>query len=230
MTNEAIKNRLSKLKDAKKEALKMVDSLHVRLLRGNRKTGANCYTVSLLPVIDCKNCKGCKNDCYDLRNDMIYPNVIRDRARNSAIHQKDPSRYWAEIDAQIKALFVTELRLNVGGDLQGDDFAAVADLGRKNPQCDILFFTKSYDDINAFLDGDRFPKNVHPIMSVWKGVKINNPHKIPESHVLFKDGTTTAPKYGAVYCGGNCSECHYRKTGRGCWGLSKGESVIFKEH
>lgn len=229
-SNEALKKRIEKLKATRKEALKNVSKLHVVLQRGNRKTGPNCYTVSLLPVIDCKNCAKCKHECYDLWHDMIYNTVIWDRCRNSAIHKMDPERYWAEIDMQIKANFVKELRLNIGGDLQGDDFEAVAKLGANNPGCDILFFTKSYEDINNFLDHGKFPANVHPIMSAWQGVKMDNPHHLPMSHVLYPDGKTTAPKYGAVYCGGNCSECHYNKTERGCWGLKKDEDVIFKAH
>lgn len=229
-TIKAFNERMSKIKARRKEALKNVDDLHVVLQKGNRKTGANCWTVSLLPVIDCKNCSKCKLECYDLWHDLIYPTVIWDRCRNSAIHEKDPERYWHEIDLQLKANYVSELRINVGGDLQGDDFAWVAWLAKENPQCDILFFTKSYEDINAYLDKHRFPKNVHPIMSAWKGLEMVNPHKLPESHVLYPNGETTAPQYGATYCGGNCSECHYRKTERGCWGLKKGESVIFNAH
>jgi hypothetical protein len=229
-TIKAFNERMSKIKARRKEALKNVDDLHVVLQRGNRKTGANCWTVSLLPVIDCKNCKHCKLECYDLWHDLIYPTVIWDRCRNSAIHEKDPERYWKEIDMQLKANYVSELRINVGGDLQGDDFMWVAWLAKENPQCDILFFTKSYEDINEFLDHHRFPKNVHPIMSAWKGLEMVNPHHLPESHVLYPNGETTAPQYGSTYCGGNCSECHYRKTERGCWGLKKGESVIFNAH
>lgn len=55
-SKEAFRERMSKIKARRKEALKNVDELHVVLQRGNRKTGANCWTVSLLPVIDCKNC------------------------------------------------------------------------------------------------------------------------------------------------------------------------------
>lgn len=118
----------------------------------------------------------------------------------------------------------------LGGDLQGDDFAWVAWLAVENPQCDILFFTKSYDDINAYLDKHEYPISVHSIMSAWPGLKMVNPHNLPESHILYPNGETTAPQYGATFCNGNCSECHYRKTDRGCWGLEKGECVILRAH
>ena len=228
LSNEAMKNRVSTLRSAQKEAIKNVKNLHVKVQRGNRKTGANCWTVSLLPVIDCGNCSKCKYNCYDLKADLIYPAVINDRARNSAIHKKEPDRFWREINDQVRDNFVRELRINVGGDLNYNDFAYVRVLGLENQNTDILFFTKNYDDINRYLNEVSFPENVHPIMSAWKGMKMENPHNLPCSHLLYENGDTTAPEYGAVYCGGNCSECAFK--GEGCWNLKKGEHVIFRAH
>lgn len=226
-TAEGFKSRLDRLRKAKEEAMKNVDNLHVRLQRGNSKTGSVVWTVSLMPVLDCYGyCEG----CYDLWNDCIYTNVIKDRARNSAIHEVDPERYWNEISLQIKANFVSALRVNVGGDLKGNDFALLNKVAKDNPDCDILFFTKSYQDINAFLAENEFVPNVHPIVSCWKDRETPNPHNLPTAHVLYVDGTTTAPEYGAILCKGNCSECHYNKKDRGCWELGKGESVVFPAH
>ena len=225
---EAVQKRVKGLAEKKEEMKKDVDSLHVKLQRGNRKTGVNCWTVSLLPVIDCKNCSECMYDCYDLKNDCIYPTVINDRCRNSVIHELDIKRFWKEIDMQIKANFVTELRINVGGDLGDDDFEYVKRLGESNPKTMILFFTKNYNGINKFLENNRFPNNVKALMSVWCGMKLDNPFNLPEAHVLYEDGKTTAPEFGAVYCGGNCSECAFK--GEGCWNLKRGESVIFRAH
>lgn len=228
LTLEAYNKRVAKLVRAQKDAMRKVHQLHVKLQRGNRKTGQNCWTVSFLPVVDCKNCKQCGTNCYDLKADCIYPAVIADRAKNSAIHKADPDRFWAEVDAEVKANFVRELRINVGGDLNDDDFAYVAKLGRQNKNTTILFFTKNYKGINEFLDHHRFPKNVRPIMSTWEGLKMVNPHGLPQSHLLYDDGRTTAPEYGAYYCGGNCSECAFK--GEGCWTLKKHEHVIFHAH
>lgn len=225
---EAVTKRVRKLIALRKEFEKNIDELHIKLQKGNTKTGTNCWTVSLLPVIDCRNCDKCKWDCYDLKNDLIYPTVINDRCKNSAIHLKDRKRFWKEIDEQVKANFVRELRINVGGDLYDDDFAYVKELGENNPNTMIMFFTKNYWGINSFLEKDSFPENVRPIMSTWCGMEMINPFNLPQSHVLYEDGQTTAPQYGAYYCGGNCSECAFK--GEGCWNLKKGEHVIFHAH
>ena len=223
-----LRDRARHLAEKRNGMVKEVDDLHVKIQRGNKKTGANCWTVSLLPVVDCKNCAECAKDCYDLKSDLIYKSVVNDRCRNSAIHKADPARYWKEVDLQVKANFVRELRLNVGGDLDNDDFEYVAELGRNNPKTRILFFTKNYKGINKFLKKNEFPENIFPIMSAWWGVDMDNPNNLPCAHVLYEDGRTTAPQYGAVYCGGNCSECAFN--GEGCWALKRGEHVIFRVH
>ena len=230
ISKEAIMGRVQKMVSKRNEYLKDIDNVHLHLQKGNSKTGQNCWTISLIPIADCpRNCGECMKNCYDVCNVCFQPAVQNDRARNSAIHKADRARFWAEIDAQVKANYVTELRINVGGDLEDEDFKYVAALGVANPKTMILFFTKNYEGINKFLDlGYQFPQNVHPIMSAWKNTPMDNYNNLPCSHVLWEDGTTTAPEYGAVYCGGNCSECAFK--GEGCWTLKKGEHVIFKAH
>ena len=167
-------------------------------------------------------------DCYDVKADMIYKQAKADRSRNSVIHEKDPERFWNEIDAQIKANFVEYLRINVGGDLSNGDFELVAALAENNPKCHFLFFTKNYKGINKFLKDNTFPSNVHAIMSAWPGLEMENPNHLPESHILYDDGSTTAPEYGAYYCKGNCTECAFY--GEGCWSLKENEHVVFHHH
>ena len=227
-TKEGFKKRMKSITDVRNELLLHASELHVKLQPGNTKTGPACWTVSLMPVIDCVNCKWCRFNCYDLKSDLRMKQTVYDRARNSVIHETDPKRFWSEIDMQIKANYVTELRFNVGGDLAEDDFEYVAKLGRINPKTSFLFFTKNYKGINNYLLHHRFPKNVHPIMSAWEGLEMENPNRLPEAHVLYDDGRTTAPEFGAYYCQGNCSECHYKE--EGCWTLKKGQHVIFREH
>lgn len=229
LSMETINNRVQKMLLLRAKYMLDIENCHIKLQKGNSKTGQNCWTVSLIPIADCgHNCKECKKNCYDICNVCYQPAVQNDRARNSALHKADRARFWSEVDMHVKANFVTELRINVGGDLDDEDFAYVADLGRKNPKTMILFFTKNYEGINWFLDRNEFPENVKPIMSAWKDTEMDNKHNLPCSHVLWEDGSTTAPQYGAVYCGGNCSECAFK--GEGCWTLKHGEHVIFKAH
>ena len=228
---QARKDRIKKMLDKREEYINMYKNgkkIQIVLQSGNDKTGINCRTVSLCPIIDCMNCKECMGDCYDLNNDCFRPRVINDRARNSALHKIDIAEYWRQVEELVKKEFVMELRINVGGDLSYEDFKYVRDMAKRCKRTDFLFFTKSYDDINRFLDESSFPNNVKAIISRWCNLECDNKHNLPESHVLYEDGRTTAPEFGAKYCGGNCSACHYYK--KGCWSLKNGESVVFQAH
>ncbi len=227
-TKEGLQSRLERVIRVRNMMESKVSEMHVKVQRGNSKTGANCWTVSLLPVFDCANCSECKGNCYDLKNDLMYTRVVEDRCRNSLIHQFDIDRYWKEIDLQIKVNYITELRLNVGGDFNYRDFSYIAELGKSNPRTRILFFTKNYKAINKFLNENEFPENIRVIMSAWENMEMENPHNLPCAHVLYEDGRTTAPDFGAYYCTGNCSECAFHD--KGCWTLKSGEHVIFKVH
>jgi len=228
-TKEGFARRTSRLIEAKEEALRHADRLHVKLQRGNTKTGNECWTVSLLPIIDCVN-SPCKMECYDLWHCCVMKSVVLDRARNSAIHEADIKRFWNEVDQQVKANYIRALRINVGGDLKYDDFKYVDSLATNNPNVEILFFTKNYAGINEYLEQHRFPQNLHAIMSAWKDFAMDNPHNLPVAHVLYADGSTTAPEYGAVYCNGNCTACLFDENEQGCWELSNGDNVIFPAH
>lgn len=228
ISKEVMEKRLNNMLELREMYLNDIENVHIKLQKGNEKTGVNCFTISLLPIIDCTNCSECKGTCYDINNVCRFKSVINDRARNSALHLADINRFWEEVNLQVKANFVTQLRINVGGDLTYDDFKLLNNVAKENPHTDFLFFTKSYDDINRFLSEEKFESNVHSIISRWIGLECNNEFNLPESHVLFEDGSTTAPEYGSNYCKGNCSGCHMYK--EGCWTLKNGESVIFKAH
>lgn len=222
--------RIKQMLDLRKEYIKNINRHHIKLMKGNSKTGKDCWTVSLIPIVDCYNCEKCMVDCYDINTDCRFPGVLESRAINSAIHMVDIERYFNEISDLVKQLKVKELRYNVGGDFKYEDFIYVEKVAKDNPQCEFLFFTKSYDDINKFIDENgNFSSNVHPIISRWLGVECDNKHNLPESHVLYDDGRTTAPLFGSKYCQGNCSNC-FAKVSEGCPTLKNGESVIFKAH
>lgn len=219
---------LRAMRSIREALLKDVENCHIVLQDGNKKTGRDCKTVSLIPGLDCGNCSCCFHRCYDNRSDCMYTKVRFDRARNSAVHLADRERYWCEIDMQVKANYVSLLRINVGGDLDNEDFPWVAWLAAGNPKCRIMFFTKNYDGAALFLDDFAQPDNMHMILSAWPGLEMYNPYNIPVAHVLFKNGVTTAPEYGAIYCKGNCTGCAYND--EGCWTLQPSDNVIFHYH
>lgn len=244
MTVTAIARRVKKMINKRSEYIrKGVENFHVRVQKGNDKTGEDCWTVSLIPIADCPHkCAeikaktdkdtvergngGCGfTGCYDVQNVCYLPNVQDGRAINSAIHLKDRSRYWREVEAFVIANGVRELRINVGGDVDFLDMCYIDNMAKRIHDCDFLFFTKDDDGLNMFLDARDFQPNVHYLLSVWPGMEVKNPHNVPESHLIWEDGSTTLPEYAknVSYCGGNCSECH--KGTSGCWHMKKADCV-----
>ena len=120
-------------------------------------------------------------------------------------------------------------RFHVSGDIPDSVyFEHMIDIAERNRHCEILCFTKKFDIVNQHLDmGGTIPKNLHIIFSAWRGLDMDNPYLLPEAHVRFRDGYTTAGA-NAKECGNNCTECAI--TDGGCWTLKEGEQVVFNEH
>lgn len=202
----------------------------VTISNGNSKMGS-IKSVSLPAVLTCrKDCK-CIERCYALKIERLRPNVRNSYRRNLEVLKKDKAKYWREVEA---AIMTSRLfRFHVSGDIpDGDYFENMIAIAKRNTHCEILCFTKQFEIVNKELRnleaiGEKPPQNLHIIFSAWKDLVMDNPFSLPEAHVLYKDGSTTA-RDDAKLCGGNCTEC--ATTDGGCWTLKYGEQVVFKIH
>ena len=205
----------------------MNKNINVCISKGNSKMGA-IPSVSLPPIKSCspEACKHCGKKCYALRMARFHKSVGDSYNRNLDILLKNPGQYWREVEAAIMGNRF--FRFHVAGDIWNYDyFVKVCEIAKRNKHCKILMFTKKYDIVNKYLETKKIPSNLIVIFSAWQGMTTNNINNLPESHVIYRDGTTTA-KDGAIYCSGNCFECAINNGG--CWSLKKGQQVIFKEH
>lgn len=197
----------------------MEKELHISISRGNAKMGA-IPSLSLPPITTCSKeaCKHCGKKCYALKITKLRPKTVGAAyQRNLDILQNDPDKYWREVNA---ALSINRFfRFGVSGDIYNKEYLVkMCELARKNSHCQILCFTKQFDIVNEYLSEHRLPKNLHLIFSAWRGMEMKNPYNLPEAHVLYKDGYTTA-KDGAKYCSGLCMECAVG--GKNCFSLKK---------
>lgn len=197
----------------------------VKISPGNSKLGA-IPSVSLPSVITCREC-GCQTKCYARRIERRRPSVAKAYATNYEILTTEPETYWREVEAAI--MLSRFFRFHVSGDILDNVYLAhMIDIAQRNPHCEILCFTKKYEVVNEHLGfGGTIPQNLHIIFSAWVGLQMVNPFSLPEAHVRYKNGTTTASD-SAKECSGNCSEC--ATTDGGCWSLKNGEQVVFNEH
>lgn len=224
---ETIDARIQKMVDIR-ESLD-ASKLHVKLSYGNRKTTALVPSVSLIPGADCLNCNACKLGCYDLRNVCCYNETQKMRANNSAILHNDMERYFHEIYCQVQ--FLRYFRWHCGGELTSFWYwEHVVDIAKRTPTCEFLIFTKMFGIVNHWLDkGGELPSNLHVIFSDWKGMKMDNPHNLPVSSPVWKDGTMGAHVTEKRFmCPSNCAEC--AEAGKGCWKAGKGDTILFEAH
>ena len=197
----------------------------VKISKGNSKLGA-IPSVSLPSIKTCRNC-ACQEKCYAQKLERLRPAVRNAYQHNLEVWIKDPETYWREVEASI--MMSRFFRFHVSGDIPSFKYLInMVEIARRQPHCEILCFTKKYNLVNELIEqGGELPGNLHMIFSGWVGLEMANPFSLPEAHVRYRDGSTTA-REDAIECSGNCTECAL--TEGGCWNLQKGQQVVFNEH
>lgn len=197
----------------------------VKISKGNSKLGA-IPSVSLPSIKTCREC-ACREKCYAQKLERLRPAVRNAYQHNLEVWIKDPDTYWREVEASI--MMSRFFRFHVSGDIPSFKYLVnMVAIAKRQPHCEVLCFTKKYNLVNEFIEqGGELPSNLHMIFSGWVGLDMANPFSLPEAHVRYRDGSTTA-REDAIECSGNCTECAL--TEGGCWNLQKGQQVIFNEH
>lgn len=204
--------------------------MNIKISPGNSKLG-NIPSVSLPAGVTCRVDCECKERCYAKRLERIRKSVREAYMHNYQVLKCAPNTYWREVEASI--MMSRFFRFHVSGDIPDKNYLIhMIEIAERNRHCEILCFTKKFGIVNEvvaeLLSNKRMlPPNLHLILSGWKDLKMENPFLLPEAHVKFRDGTTTA-RENALECGGNCTECAL--TEGGCWTLGTGEQVVFNEH
>lgn len=199
--------------------------MEVKISSGNSKLG-KIPSVSLPAGITCRNDCECSKKCYAKKLERLRRTVREAYQHNYDLLKNKPDVYWREVEASI--MMSRFFRFHVSGDIPDEEYLIhMIEVAARNQHCEILCFTKKYEIVNKILLSYTIPANLHLILSGWVGFKMENPFNLPEAHVRYRDGTTTA-KEDAVECAGNCTECAI--TDGGCWSLQNGEQVVFNEH
>ena len=217
---------LKKINEAAKKVERTDKSkIHLSVSKGNAKLH-DLQSVSFPAIITCANCP-CQDKCYACKGNFTRYSVQFAYAKNLWLYKNNEEQYWREFKAMV---FMNRfIRINVSGDIPDLNYLFhLVDVAKENSHCEILCFTKKYRMINLYLEKYKLPKNLHILFSIWRDYECDNPYKLPEAHVIYEDGFTTAsPK--AKECMGNCQQCA-ATPGAGCFTLKKGEQVVFNEH
>ncbi len=200
--------------------------MNVKISNGNSKMG-KIPSVSFPSLLTCIKCD-CNKICYAHKLEKLRPSVRQSYLHNWNLYKSDRETYWREIEATI--MLSRFFRFHVSGDIPDQDYIhRMIDVANRHQHCEILCFTKKFDMCNKEISERKgeLPNNLHLIYSGWKNLKMKNPYNLPEAHVRYRDGTTTAMEE-AIECDGDCTECAI--TDSGCWVLKKGEQFVFNQH
>lgn len=204
--------------------------MNIKISPGNSKLGA-IPSISLPAGLTCREDCECRQKCYAKKLERLRKSVREAYMLNYQVLKCTPDIYWREVEASI--MMSRFFRFHVSGDIPDEDYLRhMIDVASRNKHCEILCFTKKFDIVNSILTqmmlkGKPFPSNLHLILSAWRGLEMKNQFNLPEAHVRYRNGSTTA-RDNALECGGNCTECAL--TEGGCWSLDSGEQVVFNEH
>ena len=182
--------------------LEIATGNEVSISKGNGKMG-EIPSVSLPAILTCVFCK-CMEKCYGVRCEKLRKEVRNSYIRNLNILNKNPESYWKQVK---RAVALSRFfRFHVSGDIPTYEYLIkMVETAIENPHCDILCFTKRHGWINKYIreNGDdpriAIPENLHILMSGWRDFPMDNPYKLPEAHVRFRDGYCEA-REDAIEC------------------------------
>lgn len=199
--------------------------LKLSVSNANSKMG-NVKSISMPRVVTCAPDVPCAKMCYVGHFD--WRRTVRDAYENNLnLWLTDPDSFEQQVIAAAYGSFY--FRWHVSGDIISQDYLAMmCRVARKLPHTHFLAFTKQYGIVNGYLDAKKkIPKNLHILFSEWPGYNMDNTYNLPVAYVSFKNGICDAPA-DVNECGGHCEDCAY--TGKNCWVLKKGQSVVLREH
>lgn len=203
--------------------------MKIKISKSNSKLGL-IPSVSLPPILTCRQACPCQTDCYALKGRYRFQNVKNNLSSNLELYITSPDQYFNEIKEAIDGGIVrySYFRWHAAGDIVDEDyFIRMVKLAEELPHVNFLAFTKKYELVNNFIrvNGD-LPENLNLVFSAWGNMlDVDNPFDLPVAYVRFKDKNKNGfiPET-ALGCSGNCTSCLQ------CWSIKKKQSVVFDKH
>ena len=200
---------------------------HVHISRGVTKLGTNMPSVSLPPVLTCREDAPCFSRCYARRGRFAFPHNKSLLQTNLDIWNEDPVAF--ERDVIIAAFPSRFFRWHSAGDIPDLRYLGMmARVAQSIPETRFLCFTKKHELVNEYIAAyGELPGNLIIVFSAWGDFLPDNPYNLPVAYVRFRNQQTSIPA-SAFQCPNYCGECV--ATGCSCWDLKPGQSVCFNEH
>jgi hypothetical protein len=164
------------------------------LSKGNSKLPTTTGIFNLPAVQTCSNCLECKEFCYALKAERMYPNVLPSRMSNWS--DSFNQLFVNKTVLRIIKLNVNTIRIHESGDFFDQSyFLKWIEIARQLPGIQFYAYTKSIE-----LDFSERPVNLRIIASV--------PHDDLDGLAVVLQKGEKAEK-GYLTCGGDCKICSY---------------------
>jgi ferredoxin len=153
----------------------------INVSKGNSKLG-KVHNISVLPVVDCTNCRDCASSCYARKFVRLYPAAKRAWTANSGARREDPDRYFEEIREHLRKKAPKLWRWHVSGDVTIQAHAdQIVSIAREFPGTRFMIYTK-----NLEVRWGRIPENLAVRWSQWKDVPVPRYYrKFPKFHTAL---------------------------------------------
>jgi hypothetical protein len=190
--------------------------------KGNNKIGS-IANVSLPPIASCQKDVPCaKQGCYSLKAYRRFKTVREARQHNWAVLNKDPDRFFKDIEDYLIDKKPRYFRWHVDGDIPSQSYLNnMIRVSEKFPAVKMLAFTKNYT-----LDISRLPQSLTIIPSLWP--KHAFPKQFADRPVSWLyDSRDPEERLRGYYfeCSGACTGCW------ACWHINELEKdVVFHKH
>ena len=203
--------------------------MKLSLPAGNSKMG-NVLHVNLPPNKICMGKPCYIKGCYAHKAYRTYPNVRKAWDENWKLLMTDRDRFFIEIIDAIKKKKPEIFRWHSAGDIPDSSYLRrMFAIAHTFPGTKFMAFTKQYDIVDTTINRRSSfwrPENMTIIVSAWPRLEL--PMRLRRRFPVAwmhdpLDPDTRIPKK-ATPCSGKCSSCLL------CWGLRKGQSVVFEKH
>ena len=196
------------------------NKLKVQIAKGNSKIGL-IPTISLPPILACRQDAPCKADCYALKAWRQYTRTRQAWSRNYQLATTLPSTYFDQINNYLIQKTPRFFRWHTSGDILDQSYLDwMVALAKNHPSTNFLCFTKMYE-----LDFKKAPTNLRVVFSMWPCFKAKGINKsMPKAYMLDDANPDSRVPADVRPCPGHCDTCGM------CWSLKQTESVVFNKH
>ena len=195
-----------------------------KVTNSNAKLGT-ISAINVPAIITCREDAPCTSICYACHGNFNYPSVKKCYENNLKSFMENQTQTEKDI---IKQLTKTKyVRVHASGDFVNMAYLKmIVNIAKTLPMVKFMTYTKKYELVNTYIaSGNKIPKNLKIIFSIWENFPMDNPYNMPTAFTELKTGSSDNRKLEkTISCLNDCDACYK------CWNIKNGQQVLFHQH